>query len=547
MRPQNRSKSYNCTEHTVVNETGISRKECVSTRGDLTDETMETYTFRSRSKKVNREKSAEAIVPPYRGKGRTNECQKAMATKSRFKNRQLHIEDYLGMASTELKEYPEVFDYRRIVGKDDAVVNYWQDHLLELITRKDNLNAAMKQVIRNKGACGVDGMKVNELAPYLQLHEDELIRQIQSGAYKPSPVRRVEIPKEEPGKVRKLGIPTVLDRFVQQAVAQVLTPIYEEQFSDNSFGFRPHRGAHDALRRCLKNADEGYGYVVSMDLASYFDTVSHSKLIEVLSRTIKDGRVVSLIHKFLNAGVMTEFGIEDTVTGVPQGGCISPLLGNIMLNELDKELQRRGHRFVRYADDCIIFCKSEKSANRTLKNIVPFITDKLFLKVNLDKTTVAPITKIKYLGYGFYRFKGKCRLRLHPKALRKVKGKLKELTCRANRWSNPQREARLRRFVRGWVSYFRLADMRKILSDLDSWLRRRIRAIYWKQWKKVRTRYRNLRALKVTGDYLHMMANSRKGPWRMAQVLNSALTTSILLGLGYPSLLNEYDKVHVNV
>ena len=175
-----------------------------------------------------------------------------------------------------------------------------------------------------------------------------------------------------------------------------------------------------------------------MDLASYFDTVSHSKLIEVLSRTIKDGRVVSLIHKFLNAGVMTEFGIEDTVTGVPQGGCISPLLGNIMLNELDKELQRRGHRFVRYADDCIIFCKSEKSANRTLKNIVPFITDKLFLKVNLDKTTVAPITKIKYLGYGFYRFKGKCRLRLHPKSLRKVKGKLKELTCRANRWSNPR-------------------------------------------------------------------------------------------------------------
>ena len=192
------------------------------------------------------------------------------------------------MASTELKEYPEVFDYRRIAGKDDAVVNYWQDHLLELIMRKDNLNAAMRQVIRNKGACGVDGMKVSELAPYLKLHEDELIRQILSGAYKPSPVRRVEIPKEEPGKVRKLGIPTVLDRFVQQAVAQVLTPIYEEQFSDNSFGFRPHRGAHDALRRCLENADDGYGYVVSMDLASYFDTgpiASSSKFFHARSRT----------------------------------------------------------------------------------------------------------------------------------------------------------------------------------------------------------------------------------------------------------------------
>lgn len=470
-----------------------------------------------------------------------------MTTKGRFKNRQLHIEDYLGMVSAEQREQPEVFDYQRIAGDNDALVNYWQGHLLELITRDDNLNKAMKQVIRNKGAAGVDGMKASELTHYLKEHKAELVQQLKDGTYKSSPVRRVEIPKEEPGKFRKLGIPTVVDRLVQQAVAQVLTPIFEEQSSDNSFGFRPHRSAQDALRRCLRNADDGYTYVVSMDLASYFDTVSHSKLIEVLSRTIKDGRVISLIHKFLNAGVMTEFGMEDTTTGVPQGGCISPLLGNIMLNELDKELERRGHRFVRYADDCIIFCRTEKSARRTLEHIVPFITDKLFLKVNLKKTTVAPITKIKYLGYGFYRHKGKCRLRLHPKSQAKVKRRLKELTCRANRWSNPRREALLRQFVTGWINYFRLADMRSFLTELDAWLRRRIRAIYWKQWKKVRTRYRMLRALHVSGDCLHMMANSRKGPWRMAERLNSALTTSILFRLGYPSLLNEYDKVHVNV
>lgn len=470
-----------------------------------------------------------------------------MTTKSKFKNRQLHIEDYLGMASAEQREYPEVFDYRRIVGNDDTIVNYWQDHLLELVTRKDNLNAAMKQVIKNKGASGVDGMEVGELASYLKLHEDELIQQIMSGAYRPSPVRRVEIPKDEPGKVRKLGIPTVIDRFVQQAVAQVLTPIYEEQFSDNSFGFRPHRSAHDALRRCLKNADEGYVYVVSMDLASYFDTVSHSKLIEVLSRTIKDGRVISLIHRFLNAGVMTELGFEDTVTGVPQGGCISPLLGNVMLNELDKELEGRGHRFVRYADDCIIFCKSERSAQRTLEHIVPFITDKLFLKVNIKKTTVDRISKIKYLGYGFYRHRGRYKLCLHKKSKCKVMNKLKELTCRANRWSNPRREALLTQFVHGWMEYFKLANMKSFISDLDSWLRRRVRAVYWKQWKKVRTRYRNLRALHVPEDYVHMMANSRKGPWRMAAMLNTALTTSVLLKLGYPSLLKEYAKVHVNI
>ena len=298
-----------------------------------------------------------------------------MPTKDGFNNRQLHIEDYLRMIPAEQGRQEGVLDYRRIAEEIGTITDFWTDNLLELIIRKDNLNKAYLRVKRNKGKGGIDGMQVDELLPYLRGHQTELIQQIKDGKYKPNPVRRVEIPKEEKGKVRKLGIPTVVDRVVQQAVAQELTPIFEEQFSDSSYGFRPKRSAHDALKKIKSLVEEGYVYAVSMDLASYFDTVNHSKLIEVLSRTIKDGRVISLIHRFLNAGVMEDGGFKATGEGVPQGGPLSPLLGNVMLNELDKELERRGHRFVRYADDCMILCKSRKSAERTLKHVVPFIIE----------------------------------------------------------------------------------------------------------------------------------------------------------------------------
>jgi group II intron reverse transcriptase/maturase len=271
-------------------------------------------------------------------------------TESGFENRQLHMEDYLQMATAEQEEYAGVFDYARITEKSGVITDFWTDNLLELILRKDNMNKAYKKVKSNGGAGGTDGMQVDELLPYLRQHWDELVEQLRKGKYKPNPVRRVEIPKEEKGKVRKLGIPSCVDRLIQQAISQELTPIFEEQFSDNSFGFRPGRSTHDAIMRCKQFADEGYVYVVSMDLQAYFDTVNHSKLIEVLSRTIKDGRVISLIHKFLNAGVMEDGGFHPTEEGVPQGGPLSPLCGNAMLNELDKELERRGHKFVRYAD-----------------------------------------------------------------------------------------------------------------------------------------------------------------------------------------------------
>ena len=467
-------------------------------------------------------------------------------TESRYKNRQLHIEDYLQMVSAEQKEYAEVFDYSKITEKSSVITDYWTNNLLELILRKDNLNKAYKQVKRNKGKGGIDGMQVDELLPFLRENQRSLIQKIREGKYKPSPVRRVEIPKETKGEYRQLGIPTVVDRVIQQAIAQEFTPIYEEQFSENSFGFRPGRGAHDALRQCQKNVDEGYVYVIDMDLEKFFDTVSQSKLIEVLSRTIKDGRVISLIHKYLNAGVIADGIFERTEVGMPQGGPLSPLLSNVMLNELDKELERRGHRFVRYADDCMILCKSKKSAERTLRNIIPFIEGKLFLKVNRKKTEVAHISKVKYLGYTFYRYKGKCRLRVHAKSVVKMKNKIRELTDRNKGISNKKREKEYQEYVRGWVQYYRLADMKGLLKRTDEWARRRIRAVYWKQWKKIKTRYRMLKALGMEHWMAKELACSRKGYWRMAQVLNQIFSKKIIARLGYTSMSDYYLTVCEN-
>ena len=467
-------------------------------------------------------------------------------TESGFKNRQLHMEDYLQMVSAEQKEYAEVLDHQKIIEKSGVITDYWTDNLLDLILRKDNLNAAYKKVKSNKGSGGIDGMQVDELLPYLRENQETLIQEIRDGKFKPNPVRRVEIPKETKGEFRMLGVPTVVDRVIQQAITQELTTIYEDQFSENSFGFRPKRGAHDALRQCQENVNEGYVYVVDMDLEKFFDTVCQSKLIEVLSRTIKDGRVISLIHKYLNAGVIANGIFERTEIGMPQGGPLSPLLSNIMLNELDKELERRGHRFVRYADDCMIFCKSKKSTERTLKNIIPFIEGKLFLKVNRKKTTVAHVSKVKYLGYSFYRNKGKCRFRVHTKSVAKMKNKIRELTDRNNGMSNAKREEKYQQFVRGWVNYFKLADMKNLLKDTDEWARRRIRAVYWKQWKKIKTKYRMLKALGMDHWKAKELACSRKGCWRMAQVLNQIFSNKIIAKLGYIPMLDYYLVVCEN-
>ena len=467
-------------------------------------------------------------------------------TKNESKDRQLHKEGYLQRVSAEQKEYAEASAHSKITENNHAITDFQTDELLEKILHRNNLNKAYQRVKSNKGAGGVDGMSVDELLTFLKENREQLIQQLKDGKYKPNPVRRVEIPKETKGEIRKLGVPTVVDRVFQQAITQVLSPIYEKQFSDNSYGFRPKRGAHDALKQCQQNVNDGYVYVVDMDLEKFFDTVCQSKLIEILSRTIKDGRVISLIHKYLNAGVINRGVFEKTDIGMPQGGPLSPLLSNIMLNELDKELERRGHRFVRYADDCMVFCKSRKSAVRTLENILPYIEKKLFLKVNRRKTKVAHVSKVKYLGYGFYRYKGKCKMRVHPKSIAKMRARLKELTSRNNGWGNERRALKLTQFIRGWINYFSLADMKQVLRSTDEWLRRRIRAVYWKQWKKVKTRYRMIQKFGLPEWKVHEMANCRKGTWRAAIMLNSVLTNKEIVSLGYMAMADYYLKICEN-
>ncbi|QUH27914.1 group II intron reverse transcriptase/maturase [Vallitalea guaymasensis] len=462
------------------------------------------------------------------------------------KNRKLHKKDYLQMVSTESKEYVEVLIHEKIAENNHLITDFQEAELLEKILERNNLNKAYKKVKSNKGSGGIDKMSVDELLTFLKDNKTALIKQIREGKYKPNPVRRVEIPKEEKGKVRKLGIPTVVDRVIQQAITGVLSPIYEKQFSENSYGFRPNKSAHGALKKCCKNVDEGYIYVVDMDLEKFFDMVCQSKLIEILSRTIKDNKIISIIHKYLNAGVINNGMFEKTEKGVPQGGPLSPLLSNIMLNELDKELTKRGHRYVRYADDLMIFCKSKRGATRVLKSIIVFIEKKLFLKVNTDKTVVAHVSKVKFLGYTFYRYKGKCRLRVHKKSINKMKHRLKELTKKSNGWGNEYRILKLKQYIIGWLNYYRLADMKGILKRTDEWLRRRIRAIYWKQWKRVKTRYRMIRKYNLPLWKVHEMANCRKGTWRSTMMLNSVLTNKEIVNLGYMTMTHYYLKICEN-
>jgi len=470
-------------------------------------------------------------------------CGSMKVTESdNVKHRQIREGGYLQKVSAEQREYAEACGAPKMTETDNTNTNQQREGLLEQILDRDNLNRAYKQVKRNKGAGGVDGMQVDELLPFLEERKGELVQSLRDGKYRPKPVRRVEIPKEN-GKTRKLGIPTVVDRFIQQAICQVLSPIFEKQFSDNSFGFRPKRSAHGALKRCQTNITEGYKYVVDMDLEKYFDTVNQSKLIQILSETIKDGRVISLIHKFLRAGVMVGGMFEDSPEGVPQGGPLSPLLGNIMLNECDLELERRGHRFVRYADDLLIFCKSERAANRTLSHILPYIEGKLFLKVNREKTQVAYVGKVKYLGYSFYIRKGEGRLRIHPKSVRKFKDKIREITGRNNGMGTEARKTRLNQVIRGWMNYFKLADAKKLIQGLDEWIRSRIRMVTWKRWKKIRTRFKNLKRLGIKEERAWMWANTRKGYWRTAHspILSIALSNERVERAGYLSLTECYS------
>lgn len=415
----------------------------------------------------------------------------------------------------EAERYDGVQTFMRVVDGCFTTEQPTQHLLLEQILSPDNLNRAYLQVRRNHGAAGVDRMDCDHLCDYLKRHKDALTESVRQRTYRPNPVRRVEIPKDN-GKKRLLGIPTVVDRVIQQAIAQVLSPIYERQFSEGSYGFRPQRGAKHALVQVTKIVESGYRYAVDIDLERFFDTVNHAKLIDILQRTIKDDAVISLIHRYLNAGVMIGTRVEPTEEGTPQGGPLSPLLANILLNELDKELERRGHPFVRYADDGLIFCKSRRAAERVKESITRYVEGTLKLKVNREKTECAYIGKLRFLGYGFYMRDGKCRLRLHPKSEAKLRRRLKAITSRSNGMGYGRRKTVLKQYLRGWVEYYNLADMGDKAKSIDQWLRRRLRMCIWKAWKRIRTRVKNLVKCGIDKAQAYQWGNTSRGYWRIA-------------------------------
>jgi RNA-directed DNA polymerase len=446
--------------------------------------------------------------------------------------------------NAEHEGYGGALTEKKITENNIANANSRGDRILEQILSSQNLNRAYKQVKKNKGAHGVDGMKVENLLQYLKDNGNELRETIQKGKYRPSPVRRVEIPKEN-GKMRKLGIPNAVDRVIQQATMQVLSPMFEPQFSETSYGFRPRRSAQDAIKKSKEYANEGYTYVVDMDLEKFFDVVNQSKIIEIISRTVKDGRVISLINKYLKAGVVVNKRFEETDIGLAQGGNISPLCSNIMLNELDKELERRGIRFVRYADDMLLFAKCKRSAERILANIVPYIENKLKLRVNREKTSVSYIGRIKFLGYAFYPSKAGIKARVHSKSVVKMKNRIREITARNNALGYENLKKKLKEYVTGWINYFKLADMKNLLVSIDQWLRRRIRMYIWKRWKKVKTRYKMLRKLGLDHNNARKYSCTRKGYWHIAnsQIVNCTITDKRLRGAGYTFFLDYYKII----
>jgi RNA-directed DNA polymerase len=466
-------------------------------------------------------------------------------TRRCVENRQLHKEGYLQENRVELEGNAGVLSISSTSEKEANDGKEYAMGLLEKILAPDNMNRAFKKVRSNKGSHGIDGMTVDELLPYLKEKGDRIKQAIMEGTYSPKPVRRVEIPKPD-GGTRLLGIPTVLDRVIQQAIAQVLSPIYEKEFSDNSYGFRPGRDAHQAIRKCKEYIDAGYKWTVDIDLAKYFDTVNHDKLMRILSRTIKDGRVLSLIRKYLQSGVMINGVVIDTEEGTPQGGNISPLLSNIMLNELDKELTKRGLKFCRYADDCNIHVKSRKAAERVMSSITRFLEEELKLKVNKEKSAVDRPWKLKFLGFSFYLKKGEARIRVHPKSVKKLKAKLKAVTGRSNAMSINERIIKLKQIINGWVNYFGISDMGKLAKELDEWLRRRIRMCYWKRWKRIKTRHDYLVRLGIDNRKAWEYANTRKGYWRISNspILSKALTNEKLKKVGFPTITERYLLVH---
>jgi RNA-directed DNA polymerase len=419
--------------------------------------------------------------------------------------------------------------------------------LLEEILSRENMQAAYKQVMRNKGSAGVDGMTVDELRPYLLTNWALIKTAIETGTYKPKPVKRVEIPKPN-GGVRQLGVPTVTDRLIQQAISQQLITLYDKGFSEFSYGFRPGKSAQMAIIQAQNYLNEGYTSIVEIDLEKFFDTVNQDRLMSTLSKSIDDKRVLLLIRRYLQSGIQINDTVESSTEGTPQGSPMSPVLSNIVLDELDKELESRGHKFVRYADDFCIFTKSERAGARVLSNVSRFLEKKLKLKVNQSKSKVSKPSNTKLLGYGFYQRKGIYRLRIHQASYKKIKQKVKAITRKTWPIKLEDRITTLKVVIRGWVEYFKYADCRIPLNALDSWLRRRLRYCIWETWKRIRTRIRMLLKLGATEENAHAWGHSRLGGWRICRsfILHTTLNNEYFHKLGYVGFAEAYSKCRID-
>ena len=409
------------------------------------------------------------------------------------------------------------------------------DQIMEAVVKASNLERAYKQVKRNKGSPGVDNMTVDDLGKYLILNLSQIKKQLLLGTYKPSPIKRVEIPKPD-GGMRQLGIPTVVDRFIQQAVGQVLNQIYDSSFSESSFGFRPRRSAQDAIKQSKRYVEQGYKIVVDIDLEKIFDKVQHDVLMNKLKQKIKDARLLKLIRRYLKAGIMINNETIEPIEGTPQGGPLSPLLSNIILDNLDKELEKRGHKFCRYADDCNIYIRTKRSGERVMKSVTKFISEKLELKVNKDKSTVAHVMRRKFLGYTFnVRRKDLIQIRPHNKSVEKFKVKVKS-AMRKGKGQNIERFIKevLNPILRGWHQYFKISDTKRIFEDLDKWIRRRIRSLYWRQLKNNKTRFRKMVACGIKPDRAKDCAGNGRGRWWNSKQLHMSelLPTKSLQDMG---------------
>ncbi len=452
---------------------------------------------------------------------------------------------FLQRDNVEHEGYAEVQSTDRREGKERDGAS----DLLGAILDRDNLNRAYKRVKRNHGAAGIDGMTVEEALPWLKEHREELLQSIRAGSYIPSPVRRKEIPKPD-GGVRKLGIPTVVDRVIQQAIAQKLQRIWEPLFSESSYGYRPQRSAQQAIRQVKRYAEQGYRYVVSVDLSKYFDTLNHELLMDLLHRQIQDMRVLRLIKKYLKSGVLENGVVCKTEEGSPQGGPLSPLLANIYLNEFDWEMERRNVKMVRYADDIVVFARSKRAAERLLESCRRYLEGRLKLHMNTEKSKVTSVfstRKFKFLGFCLGKNGKGVFIRAHYRSLKKAKKTLKLLTKR-NRGRNVRVVMwEVKRFIRGWLGYFHAADMKRTMQSWDEWLRRRFRMYIWKQWKRPKTKVANLRKLGIPADKAYQWGNSRLGYWRIAgsPILKCSITNERLAAAGYFSVLTYYESLHL--